>query len=414
MSKRKLAPLGIALLALAIVGCIGVWIIIEVEIISWIETTYWWFIHYPDCTWILYEYTIIEIVNYEYIYVEVYIEEIFGWPGAERFTGTLLAGSYAELTIQNPVGLGPDPVVCSSDLTGSVTGIYDFNYGDHELNFQFDGYSDCVVAHDDTHGDVVLGQFALQDTLPPDSMYLNLWLGELYVKSRAKLVHPDLKAYNVDAGVYGSIAFIFEWRANFEWSPTEAEMASYEARSLGDRIEIAWSTTSEIDNAGFYVLRGTSEEGSFDKINDQLIPSRGSELAGADYTFIDRDIDAGAEYFYRIEVVNVEGKTAFTEPFKPDTGTPAAFSLAQNYPNPFNPVTEIMYNLPSACHVRLEVYNVLGQRVATLVNEHQSAGSKVVEWNGKDAVGNAVTSGVYFYKIQAGSFVEMKKMILLR
>jgi flagellar hook assembly protein FlgD len=73
-----------------------------------------------------------------------------------------------------------------------------------------------------------------------------------------------------------------------------------------------------------------------------------------------------------------------------------------------------MYNLPSACHVRLEVYNVLGQRVATLVNEHQTAGSKVVEWNGKDTVGSDVASGVYFYKIQAGSFIEMRKMILLR
>ncbi|UCC41785.1 MAG: T9SS type A sorting domain-containing protein [Candidatus Aminicenantes bacterium] len=64
--------------------------------------------------------------------------------------------------------------------------------------------------------------------------------------------------------------------------------------------------------------------------------------------------------------------------------------------------------------LRLEVYNVLGQRIATLVNEHQTAGSKVVSWNGKDSVGNDVASGVYFYRINAGDFVEMKKMILLR
>jgi ligand-binding sensor domain-containing protein len=85
------------------------------------------------------------------------------------------------------------------------------------------------------------------------------------------------------------------------------------------------------------------------------------------------------------------------------------FSLSQNYPNPFNPTTTIRYALPSQSIVRLSIYNLLGREIATLVNEEQSAGWKEVKWN---TVG--VASGIYFYKLTAGSFVEVKKMLLIR
>lgn len=88
--------------------------------------------------------------------------------------------------------------------------------------------------------------------------------------------------------------------------------------------------------------------------------------------------------------------------------------LDQNKPNPFNPVTEIGYSLPVSCRVRLVVYNILGQKVATLVDEYQSACSKVVRWDGRDDNGLNVVSGVYFYRLQAGRSTDMKKMVLLR
>jgi hypothetical protein len=93
---------------------------------------------------------------------------------------------------------------------------------------------------------------------------------------------------------------------------------------------------------------------------------------------------------------------------------PEHFALNQNYPNPFNPMCEISYALPTDCHVTLTIYNVLGQRVKVLVDEYQNAGNKTVSWDSKDDQGQEVTSGIYFYRIKAGDFVQSKKMVLLR
>ncbi|MFH0930742.1 MAG: cohesin domain-containing protein, partial [Candidatus Zixiibacteriota bacterium] len=93
---------------------------------------------------------------------------------------------------------------------------------------------------------------------------------------------------------------------------------------------------------------------------------------------------------------------------------PREFSLSQNRPNPFNPVTSIEYSLPTRSHVVLEVYNLLGQKVTTLVNEEQEAGAHQAIWDGKDKEGNSVSSGVYFYRMKSNSFSEVKKMVLMK
>ena len=94
---------------------------------------------------------------------------------------------------------------------------------------------------------------------------------------------------------------------------------------------------------------------------------------------------------------------------------PEAFALANNYPNPFNPATTIKYALPQAADVELTVYNVVGQVVRTLVAEHQSAGRYVVEWDATNDNGHSLSSGMYFYRLEAGGeFHEVKKMLLLK
>jgi hypothetical protein len=94
---------------------------------------------------------------------------------------------------------------------------------------------------------------------------------------------------------------------------------------------------------------------------------------------------------------------------------PEAFALANNYPNPFNPATTIKYALPEASNVTLEIYNVVGQVVRTLVADHQNAGRYVVQWDAANDSGHSLSSGIYFYRLQAGGeFLEVKKMLLLK
>jgi len=93
---------------------------------------------------------------------------------------------------------------------------------------------------------------------------------------------------------------------------------------------------------------------------------------------------------------------------------PGSFSLSQNYPNPFNPTTSISFNLPTSGHVELTVFNILGQQVATLVNGSLTAGQHEATWNGSDDSGDAVGSGIYFYRLVASNVTETKKMVLMK
>ena len=98
----------------------------------------------------------------------------------------------------------------------------------------------------------------------------------------------------------------------------------------------------------------------------------------------------------------------------PEPQVPSSYQLYQNYPNPFNPVTTIRYGLPEAAHVKVIIYNILGREVLTLVDEDKPAGYYSALWDSRSHQGIEVSSGVYFYRIEANDFVDVKKMVLLR
>lgn len=98
----------------------------------------------------------------------------------------------------------------------------------------------------------------------------------------------------------------------------------------------------------------------------------------------------------------------------PLTKAPKTYALSNNYPNPFNPSTVIKYQLPAPTHVRLEIFNILSQKIKTLVNRKQPADFYKIEWDGRNEVGQPVGSGIYFYQIKAGRFTATRKMILMR
>jgi len=128
---------------------------------------------------------------------------------------------------------------------------------------------------------------------------------------------------------------------------------------------------------------------------------------------------------FNVELVFVRTATYYSQPVNSviDQSTdvdedqdnlPTSFALDQNYPNPFNPVTTIAYQVPQPAHVLIDIFNVSGQRVRTLVNRTQAAGNHMVDWDGKDNLGRAVSSGMYIYRMAAGEFTQSKKMVLLK
>jgi flagellar hook assembly protein FlgD len=93
---------------------------------------------------------------------------------------------------------------------------------------------------------------------------------------------------------------------------------------------------------------------------------------------------------------------------------PEEFALHQNYPNPFNPVTSIQFDIPEQSEVRMDIYNLMGQRVATLINNTLEPGFHAVKWNGTNDFGNQLSSGMYIYRISANNFTSVKKLILMK
>ena len=100
--------------------------------------------------------------------------------------------------------------------------------------------------------------------------------------------------------------------------------------------------------------------------------------------------------------------------FNNEQSIPNVYLFDQNYPNPFNPITTLKYNLPEQSIVNIFIYDLLGREVRTLVNTAQDAGFKSVIWDATNDFGKPVSAGVYLYKIQAGEFVQTRKMVLLK
>jgi hypothetical protein len=209
------------------------------------------------------------------------------------------------------------------------------------------------------------------------------------------------------------------WKNYFSFTPLAVQLYLLTSSiEPGGGAVIKWNTATETNNYGFYVQRKSTVNGSFADLPDNFVQGHGTTLQQHSYVWIDSSARTGT-YYYRLKQVDLTGAYSYSstitlhvsgvEAVKPQSGLPHVFALAQNYPNPFNPATMIEYQLPKESFVRIRLYNALGQQVRALVDENEQAGFKSLRF---DAAG--LTSGVYFYRISAGSFTDVKKMLLMK
>ncbi len=187
------------------------------------------------------------------------------------------------------------------------------------------------------------------------------------------------------------------------------ELVSFDADWINGRVELTWTTATESNNYGFEIQRKSNNDNSWQKIG--FVKGHGTTMQMNYYSFTDNPL-GGGKYNYRLKQIDIDGNFEYSS--IREVTVPSKFALYQNHPNPFNPETTISFDLPVSTHVMLDIYNMLGQKIATLVNERRAVGSQQIIWNGMDNSGRIVTSGVYIYHIKTDGFEATKKLVLLR
>ncbi len=196
------------------------------------------------------------------------------------------------------------------------------------------------------------------------------------------------------------------------------ELISFSAEVNEKSVILNWITATEVNNRGFEIERrqvlsqqssvSNQEWGSIGFMN-----GKGTTIYTSVYSFKDESLSPG-KYLYRLKQIDFDGSFEYSNTAEVSFMNPSSFSLEQNYPNPFNPTTSISFTVGNAYYespvqVLLRIYDVLGNEIVTLVNEEKSAGTYEIEFDA-----SSLPSGVYFYKIQSGSFTNTKKMLLLK
>ena len=208
------------------------------------------------------------------------------------------------------------------------------------------------------------------------------------------------------------------------YSAVPVELISFTAKVEQSKVMLEWETATETNNYGFELERSLTPplskgEGVSEWAKIGFVNGNGTTEEIKLYSFVDKNLKQG-QYLYRLKQINMDGSYKYSNEVEVQI-QPGKYSLEQNYPNPFNPSTKITYSIPAVGtsvgtslmkflqFVQLKVYDVLGNEVATLVEEYREAGRYEITFNASD-----LASGMYLYILKAGDFVETKKMILVR
>jgi hypothetical protein len=198
--------------------------------------------------------------------------------------------------------------------------------------------------------------------------------------------------------------------------PLPIQLSTFAGSGTGNgMVLLQWSTLTETNNYGFDVEKGTAAFGGYAAVANSFVPGFGTSGVPHEYAFVDSTAGEGT-WYYRLRQMDLDGTVHTTGGIRVDVLTgvreealPKEFALRQNFPNPFNPSTAISFDVPRASQVRLEIFNLLGERVGTLVDEMRQAGYYTVRFDG-----TTLASGIYFYRLTAGEVKMMKRMVLVK
>jgi hypothetical protein len=189
------------------------------------------------------------------------------------------------------------------------------------------------------------------------------------------------------------------------WGIVPVELASFTAEAINNVVVLKWQTATETNNQGFEIER------SLDNINFNnigFVSGFGTTTDPKSYSYSDQSVKSGTNY-YRLKQIDYDGSYAYSVILKVDFKVFNSYLLEQNYPNPFNPITTIGFVIENKSNIRITILNPIGEEVAVVLNEEREPGFHQVEFNATN-----LPSGVYFYTLRAGEFVQTKKMILMK
>ena len=203
------------------------------------------------------------------------------------------------------------------------------------------------------------------------------------------------------------------------------QLTSFMAIPGDGEITLKWVTESEVGVLGYEILKSLKEENDYHKL-PTFIKAVGYSSSRREYSYTDREVTNGITYFYKLVSVDLDGRRKIYGPVSAvpqseESIYPKDFSLQQNFPNPFNASTKITFDLPlvagkgdRAYPTTLKIVDLKGKEVLVLINRLLGPGRYTVLWNGRDRDGMEVTSGLYFCVLNAGDFLAVRKVMVLR
>jgi len=191
------------------------------------------------------------------------------------------------------------------------------------------------------------------------------------------------------------------------------ELTSFTISTENKLVKLKWQTATELNNKGFEIERKNPGAVNQNRDNQEwikigFVEGSGSTTEIKSYSFIDNIPTGGSNFIYRLKQIDFNGSYKYSDEIEVSI-LPDDFFLSQNFPNPFNPSTKISFSISKASFVKIKVYDILGEEVTLLVNEEKSPGNYEINFYAEN-----LSSGVYFYKMQAATFSQVKKMILMK